>query len=67
MKGDKSATATYLNTLVNSGIISRNEARKMLGMKAIEGGDEYIIPYTNIEQNTITDNKTKNEDGNEGN
>ena len=67
LKGDKSATATYLNTLVNSGIISRNEARKMLGMKAIEGGDEYIIPYTNIEQNTITDNKTKNEDGNEGN
>jgi hypothetical protein len=50
---DKSATANYYSTLVNNGVISRNEARKALGLNPIEGGDDIIIPYTKVEDNTI--------------
>ena len=39
--------------MISSGILSRNEARKDLGMNEVEGGDELIIPFTDIAQNTI--------------
>lgn len=54
---DKSSTATYLSTLTSNGILSINEARHILGYQPIEGGDEHVIPYTDISQNTIEDNK----------
>jgi len=58
MTADKSTTANYLNTLVKGGILCINEARYQLGYGPIEGGDKHIIPFTNLEQNTI--NKDKN-------
>lgn len=61
LKTDKAATADYYSKLVNNGIISRNEARKELGYDEIEGGDKLVVPFTNIEDNTI--NKS-DEDGN---
>lgn len=54
---DKSSTATYLSTLTSNGILSINEARHILGYQPIEGGDEHVIPYTDISQNTIENNK----------
>lgn len=63
IKQDKAAQASYLNTLVQSGIITRNEARQKLGYTPIEGGDELIVAYTDISQNTIgntTEQENKN-------
>lgn len=53
-------SANYYNTLVSSGILSVNEVRNELGFEPIEGGDNHIIAYTDIDQNTI--NKDKSED-----
>ena len=65
IRGDRASTATYLNTLVQSGIMTRNEARKQLGFAPLEGLDDIIIPFTNIESNTITNNKNNEEDNEE--
>lgn len=54
---DKSSTATYLSTLTTNGILSINEARHILGYQPIDGGDKHVIPYTDISQNTIENNK----------
>ena len=53
IKSDKNSQANYLTTLVNSGLITRNEARKELGFNPIEGGDILTVSYTDINQNTI--------------
>lgn len=58
LKADKSATASYLQTLTSAGILSINEARHQLGYEPIEGGDKHIIPYTNLDQNSIEDHAT---------
>ena len=56
-------SANYYNTLVSSGILSVNEVRKELGFEPIEGGDNHIIAYTDIEQNTINkDDSEKDEE-----
>lgn len=57
---DKASTANYLTTLTSSGILSINEARHVLGYQPIEGGDEHIIPFTDISQNTIGGNEEDN-------
>lgn len=61
MLADKSTTASYLNTLVSSGILSINEAHHYLGYQPVDGGDEHVIAYTDINQNTI--NKNSEPDG----
>lgn len=53
IRGDKNSTASYYKTLVEAGIITRNEARRQLGLNALEGLDEIIIPFTNIHDNTV--------------
>ena len=53
LRANKQAQANYYSTMISSGILSRNEARKDLGMNEVEGGDELIIPFTDIAQNTI--------------
>lgn len=57
MVADKSATSNYLKTLTGAGILSINEARHQLGYQPIENGDDHIIPFTNLAQNTIEDQK----------
>ncbi len=59
IRGDNNSTAQYYSTLVTNGIISRNEARRGLGLPPLDGLDEIIIPYTNIANNTLT-NRYKN-------
>ena len=56
---DQEKQANYLNTLTNSGILSRNEARAILGYPPVDGGDALVVPYSKIEDNTIgsTENK----------
>ena len=61
MFADKSATATFYSTLVKNGIMSINEARHNLGLTPMEGGDKLIIPFTDISQNTISENNENKE------
>lgn len=70
IKQDKQSQASYLNTLVNSGIITRNEARASLGYPAIEGGDDLMIAYSDPNQNKIggdteTDKNTEEQNNEE--
>lgn len=65
IKTDKQAQASYLTTLVDKGIITRNEARKTLGFGPVEGGDDLIIAYTDVNQNTIGGDKNTEENKDE--
>lgn len=56
IRGDKTSTASYINTLVNCGVINRNEARLMLDMNPVEGLENFTVSYTDVTQNTL--NKT---------
>lgn len=62
IKADKNSTATYLKTLVDGGIITRNEARTQLGYNEIEGCDKLIIPYTSVSDNTLNEQNKSDED-----
>lgn len=62
---DKQAQATYLTTLVDKGILTRNEARTQLGYTPVEGGDDLIIAYTDVNQNTIGEDKNTEENKDE--
>lgn len=65
IKTDKSAQVTYLSTLVDKGIISRNEARKQLGFGPVEGGDELMVAYSDPNQNKINQDKNTDENNDE--
>jgi HK97 family phage portal protein len=68
MKGTKTSLATYLSTLVANGIMTRNEARYILDLNPVEGGDNLAIPYTKIQDNTINNEtiKTDSDDSTDG-
>lgn len=62
---DKSSQANYYKTMIDSGVLSRNEVRKELGYSAIEGGDRITVAYSDIDQNTVnkdTNNNDKNQE-----
>lgn len=66
IKGDSNTTAQYYKTLVDGGIVTRNEARRSLGLNELDGLDEIVIPFTNVSNNTLTGDKNKqNEDDGE--
>ena len=50
---DMKSTAVYLKTLVDSAIISVNEARELLGLPLKEDGDALSRPYTDVQQNLV--------------
>jgi HK97 family phage portal protein len=54
---DKTSTANYLSTLTNAGIMTINEARHIIYLQPVEGGDECRIPYSDANQNLISGNK----------
>lgn len=64
MFADKSATANYYSTLTKNGILSINESRHALGFAPIDGGDDHIIPFTDLSQNTVENNTDDEENGN---
>lgn len=53
LKSDKSTQANYLSALKNAGIITINEARQQLGLNNVDGGDNLMVNFTNIEDNKI--------------
>lgn len=56
---DKSSQANYYKTMVDTGILSRNEVRKEIGYGDFEGGDEHTIAYSDAAQNTLENNEEK--------
>lgn len=64
LRTNKQAQGQYYATMLSNGILTRNEVRKELGYNPVEGGDELIIAYTKIEDNTLTDSKEENKEDN---
>lgn len=60
MRIDKQAQANYYKSMVDSGILSRNEIRKELGYNGFEGGDKITIAYSDAAQNTVNDDDAYN-------
>ena len=56
---DKQAQANYYKTMVDGGILSRNEIRKELGYNGFEGGDSHTVAYSDAAQNTLENNDNK--------
>ena len=52
---DMKSTAEYLKTLVDSAVISVNEARELLGLPLREDGNVLSRPYTDTTQNIVSD------------
>ncbi len=65
IKYDKKTEAEYYKGLVSSGILTVNEARQKLGFATIDGADRLIIPFTDINQNTINADKNLSSNENE--
>ena len=59
MRIDKQSQANYYKTMVDAGILSRNEVRKEIGYNGFEGGDDHTIAYSDTDQNTL-ENNTEN-------
>ena len=57
IKTDKSALATYYQTLFNISAITPNEIRKELGLSAIDGGDQTYIQLNMSTLNNIDQEK----------
>lgn len=65
IKADKQSQVNYLTTLVNAGIITRNEARIELGFSPMEGADELTVSFTDVSQNKINQDKNNENKENE--
>lgn len=61
---DQEKQANYYKTLTSAGIMTINEARHELGLPAKEGADDIIIPFTNVNSNTIGGEQEKDENDN---
>ena len=53
LRTNKTALADYYTKLVKNGLMTANEARLQLGLPSIDGADSLIIPFTDVNQNTI--------------
>ena len=62
VKSDKQSQANYLSTLVSKGILTINEARYQLGLNPLDGGDDLIIPFTDVNSNKINNKNTEKEE-----
>lgn len=70
LRMSKSQQAAFFSSMIERGILSINECRLELGYESIgQEGDKHIIAYTDIEQNTINNSDTQEEEneGTEGN
>lgn len=58
---DKNSTANYLEKMTKSGIMTRNEARHLLGLRPVEGADDLLMPYTDVNMNKVGTEEGKSE------
>lgn len=72
LRPNKQSESQYYGTLIDKGVLSRNEVREILGFNKVDGDymDDMVIPFTKIEDNTLNSNNNiennTDEDG-EGN
>lgn len=59
---DQEKQANYFKTLTSAGIMTINEARHSLGLPPKDGADDIIIPFTNVNSNTIGEEQENTED-----
>lgn len=62
LKSDKTAQASYYSSLLDKGVLCINEVRKDLGLSEVDGGDKHIIPFTDLNMNTINNSDVKTSD-----
>lgn len=62
MKGNKASIADYVTKLVSNGVMTINEARRIIGENPLEGCDDLVIPFTKIEDNIVNKDRTDSED-----
>jgi phage portal protein BeeE len=68
LRGDSAARANYYDTLVKSGIISINEARRMEDMNSVENGDLNMVQVNQVSLQSFGDYSAKiSSDDNAGN
>ncbi len=70
LRMSKSAQASYYSTLLGNGCLSINEVRSALSYETLgQEFDKHVIPFTDLEQNTINNSDTQEEEneGTEGN
>lgn len=60
---DSEKQANIVTNLETKGIISVNEARKKLGLPPVDGGDDLIVAYSNVNSNKL--NSTEPEESKE--
>lgn len=54
LRGDTDARAGYFNTMLQNGVLTRNEVRAIEGLNPISGGDELMIPMNMQNANETT-------------
>lgn len=59
LTGNKATLANYYSTLVSNAIITINEAREQLGWNSIDGADDLILPYSDVNQNTVNEQEVE--------
>lgn len=64
LRTDKAAQSNYYKTMVDAGILSRNEVRAEIGYNSFEGGDAHTIAYSDAAQNSL-EKTQKNEEKNQ--
>lgn len=53
LRGDYAARTAGYNTLINAGVLSRNEARAYEDLDPYEGGDEFLVPLNMAKANDL--------------
>lgn len=64
---DKATQATYYSTMIKNGIMCINEAREDMGLSPIKGGEQHIIPWTDLNKNVIGGTESQSNDNEEKN
>ena len=52
---DQEKQSVYLSTLVKNGLMTPNEARKVLGLPQVDNGNILFVPFTDINSNKIAE------------
>ena len=66
LKADTQNRAEYLSKLINAGVLSINDARRIENLPDIDGGDNHFLQVNMMEINKLANSQDENiEDGKE--
>lgn len=61
LRVSKADLAKFYRDLVDGGIMSRNEARRQLGLNEVDGLDDLTVSYSDVTQNTLNNDSTSSD------